>query len=515
MITRLVALRARLLRLLGAMSMYRLVLWALIALAVIAFVVSFSGQLAAQPLALALSAAVLIVSVGVVDVIGHLVLRRPIRVESGLITALILLFVLAPTTEPAGLGVLAAAVAVASASKYLLAFRARHLFNPAAFGAAIVTITGLGFSAWWVGTPLLAGAVVVLGVAVVLRAGQGRTALTFIVVAAAVSFAFTFVQAAQFSLAVDPVAAALQVLFSSPILFLGLFMMTEPLTLPVRSGWRIVEAVLVGVLVGWPGLLGAYLAPETALLLGNLLAFAVSVDRRRTLRLRVGSRRALSPEITELTLVPSRPLSFTPGQYLELEVPHRRADLRGTRREFSVVSEPGADDLRIAYRTPATGRVSTFKRALDDVAPGADLRATGITGSFTLPAETAQPVMLLGAGIGVTPLVSQLRADLSAAVRRDVVLVLVASSAAELIYVPELASTGARVIVVTPDDPGPLPEQWAWAGGARLDADGLSALVPDLGKRYAYVSGPPALIAALAPALRGARRVVTDAFAGY
>jgi len=40
-------------------------------------------------------------------------------------------------------------------------------------------------------------------------------------------------------------------------------------------------------------------------------------------------------------------------------------------------------------------------------------------------------------------------------------------------------------------------------------------VVPDLSSRHAYVSGPPTLIAELAPALDQARSLTTDAFAGY
>jgi ferredoxin-NADP reductase len=69
-------------------------------------------------------------------------------------------------------------------------------------------------------------------------------------------------------------------------------------------------------------------------------------------------------------------------------------------------------------------------------------------------------------------------------------------------------------VVVTPDRPE-LPSGAEWAGGGRLDAAMLRELVPDLASRHAYVSGPPRLIADLAPALRGARRLTTDAFAGY
>ncbi|MEZ5213918.1 MAG: hypothetical protein R2692_03660 [Microbacterium sp.] len=52
----------------------------------------------------------------------------------------ILLFVLYPTTEAMGLVGIAIAGAVASASKYVIAWRGRHIVNPAAFGATVLSI---------------------------------------------------------------------------------------------------------------------------------------------------------------------------------------------------------------------------------------------------------------------------------------------------------------------------------------------------------------------------------------
>ena len=51
--------------------------------------------------------------------------------------------------------------------------------------------------------------------------------------------------------------------------------------------------------------------------------------------------------------------------------------------------------------------------------------------------------------------------------------------------------------------------------GVRLDAAGLERVVPDIAARHAFISGPPRLIADLAPALQKARSLTTDAFAGY
>ncbi len=133
------------------------------------------------------------------DLVAQGVLRMPRRVESSLITAAILLFVLRPTLEPVGLAGLALAGVVASASKYLLVWRGRHIFNPAATGASVLTIVSiwapdLGSSAWWVGSPWLAAPVLVLGVLLLLRTDKLPIVVVFWVVAMAVAFTRTSVQ---------------------------------------------------------------------------------------------------------------------------------------------------------------------------------------------------------------------------------------------------------------------------------------------------------------------------------
>jgi ferredoxin-NADP reductase len=509
---------SRVLGVLGRVSMYRLVLLSLTALAAIAVVLSLLGMVGPAPLDLVISAVVLAVVCVLVDVTAQTVLRRPRRVESSLITAAILLFVLFPTSQPAGLGGIAIAGAVASLSKYLLAWRGRHIFNPAAVGAAALTLIGivapvLGASAWWVGTPALAGPVLVLALGVLWRTEKLRMVVGFWVIAAGVAFLRAVVQDSAGGFAVDLAAILTQVTVSSPYLFLGAFMLSEPLTMPPRRWQQYTVAALVGVLAGWPPDLGAVtLGQEFALLLGNLLAFLFA--RRAAVQLELDSRRAVTPTVRELTFRAHRPFSFRPGQYLELDVPHRRPDARGTRREFSIVSAP--EDLplvRIAYRD---GSASSYKRALAQVEPGARLAVTGVWGDFLLPTREGAPLLLVAAGIGVTPFVSHLRHLSGSGQRRDVVLVYVASDAAELAFRDEIAASGVPVVVFARDDPAALPSSWRWAGpGVRVDAEALLRLVPDIAERHAYVSGPPGLIADLASALQRARSLTTDAFAGY
>ncbi|WP_396655233.1 FAD-dependent oxidoreductase [Microbacterium sp.] len=510
----------RVLRVLGQVSMYRLVLLSLAGLALVAFVLSLFGLVLPGPLELVVSLAVLVGVAAGVDTVAQRALRLPHRYESSIITGHILLFVLRPTLEPWGLAGIALAALAASSSKYVLAWRGRHIFNPAAIGATVLTLLALawpalGVPSWWVGTPVMAAPVIIAGVTVLWRTERLRVVTLFVVVAVAVGF---FRVAAQFDAAGLPVDA-LQllnvVLWSSPILFLGAFMLSEPLTLPPRRWQQFCVAALVGVLVGWPIDLGVLsLGQERALLIGNLLAFAFTV--RTAVRVTLESRSDVTGTVRRLTFRASRPVRFLPGQYLELDVPHRRPDARGTRREFSIVSAPeDLPEIAIAFRENAGAKPSSYKRALAGVHAGDRLAVTGVWGDFVLPRRHGAPVLMVAAGIGVTPFVSQLRHLRLAQEDRDVVLVYVASDASELAFRDELEASGMPVVVFTRDRPENLPGNWTWARGVRLDAAGLADVVPDIAARHAYISGPPGLIADLAPALAKARSVTTDAFSGY
>ncbi|WP_227468390.1 FAD-dependent oxidoreductase [Microbacterium sp. YJN-G] len=496
--------------------MYRLVLFALAALAAIAIVLSLTGSGMPNAVEILASFAVLAVVISAVDAAAQRILRLPWRLESSLVTALILLFVLQPSLTVAGLAGNALAGAVASLSKYLIAWRGRHILNPAAFGAAVVTIFGLGsFSSWWVGTPVLSVAVAVLGLAVLWRTEKVRIVLVFLLVAVGVSVVRQAVQLQAAGLAFELADAVLFSLAQSPFLFLGAFMLSEPLTLPPRRWQQFSVAALVGILAGWPIAIGGLftLGQERALLIGNLLAFAFAL--RGSVRLVLEKRRFVTPTAQELTFRTRGRLRFLPGQYLELDVPHRHPDARGTRREFSFVSAPAdLPTLRIAYKDGDQKHPSSYKRALAAAQPGAVLAVTGTWGDFVLPRGGA-PALMVAAGIGVTPFVSQLRQMQSLGVQRDVVLIYVASEAAELAFRDELEATGVRAIVFTRDEPTSLAPNWTWAQGVRLDAAGLERVVPDIAARNAFISGPPRLIADLAPALQKARSLTTDAFAGY
>lgn len=498
---------ARVDRMLGRIPMYLLVIVALATLGALALVLAVTGTLAIDPLAFLASTAVLLATSWIANEVLARIFRVRPHMPSWIITALLLVFVLEPALDAAGLLGLAFAAAVAAASKYVLAWRGRHVANPAAVGALVAGILELAFPSWWIGTGALLPLAGVFALAILHRTRHLPMGLAYVAVGAAV----TIVQLLSFG---ADAGTALTIAFAStPLVFAAGFMLSEPLTLPPRRSQRLLVAVVAALLTTVPFTFGPFHAtPELGLVVAGIIGFAFG--QRRGLRLELVGTRALSPTAWEFRFRSARPLRVVPGQYLELTVPHRRADSAGTRRVFSVASADG-HELTIGVRI--RDEASSFKRALLALAPGAHVHATGVWGDFALPRNPAARIAFVAAGIGVTPFIAQLRALADAGRAGDAVLVYAVRSADELAYREEIAATGCRVAVLCPEDPGPLPAGWSWLGAAALTSDAVREAIPDVAERTVLLSGAPADVSRLRSELRsaGVRRIRTDVFLGY
>ncbi|SDY60217.1 FAD-dependent oxidoreductase [Herbiconiux ginsengi] len=503
-------MKSRLDTLLGRVTMYRLMIVVLGAIALVALIASALGQLFYTPLQLVLSLAVALVATGFSGWIFALLFRTRAHLESSVITGLLVFMVFLPTDAPAGLVLLALSGVVASASKYLLAIRGRHILNPVAAAAVVMTVTTLNLSGWWVANPVLLPFVAVGALIVLYRTRKLAMGLTFVVIATAIVTVRLVVLG-------QPVLDSLSLALGSfPIVFLAGFMLSEPLTLPPRRRQQLLVAAIVAVVFSIPYQFGpVYSSPEIALVVGNVVAFAFG--QRRGIRMRFLGSRDLTPTSAAFDFEPLQPVRFRPGQYLELTLPHRGVDSRGSRRMFSITS--AADDgSRLSVGVKLAQPSSSFKRTLATLEPGATVRATGVAGDFLLPADPGVPLVFAAGGIGITPFVSQL-AERSRGVGRpvDVVLVYAVSSPEELAYAEELVAAGIRVLVSAPDAPDDLPPGWDYLGPGRVSAEALAAAIPDLHGRWAYVSGPPGFVDHVAHEFRraGVRGLHRDAFAGY
>jgi ferredoxin-NADP reductase/MOSC domain-containing protein YiiM len=92
-----------------------------------------------------------------------------------------------------------------------------------------------------------------------------------------------------------------------------------------------------------------------------------------------------------------------PGQYLPLRVPGAGQPIPV--RSYSLSSAPGAPAYRISVKREPHGVVSGYLNTLAQ--PGAVLDAAAPRGDFILGDET-RPVLLISAGIGVTPVLAML-----------------------------------------------------------------------------------------------------------
>lgn len=501
-------MKKRLDSLLGGFTMYKLVLGLLILLGLYSLVLSALGVVFYSIPALLATAAVTVGVTMLTSWLFGLIFRARAHLESAAITGILLYFVLIPSLEPAQLGYIALAAFIAGASKFVIAVRGRHIFNPAALGALVVTALGLTFSGWWISNTYFLPVVAIAAFVILYRTRRLAMGGLFVVLAVGIVMVRTLTAGGTFESAIT------FGLLSSYVVFFAGFMLSEPLTLPPRRWQQLVLAVVVAALFAIPFNIAEvlYSSPQLALVVGNLLAFLVG--QRRALRLTFLGKTQLTPTTWEFAFQPARPVVFHPGQYLELALPHAKADLRGQRRIFSISSAPTPDGP-VTLGVKVSERSSSFKTAMLALNEGDSMRATSVGGDFLLPRDTSTPVLLVAGGIGITPFASQLSHTANA--DRDIVVVYSVSAGEELAYRDQLVASGARVIVVAPTKPAELPKGWTYAGADRLDAETLAALVPDVSARHAYVSGPPALVDDLRAILRAvrARRVTTDYFSGY
>jgi ferredoxin-NADP reductase/MOSC domain-containing protein YiiM len=134
--------------------------------------------------------------------------------------------------------------------------------------------------------------------------------------------------------------------------------------------------------------------------------------------LRVSRKLRESDNVTSLVLEPTdgQALAATlPGQFLVLRL--GPAPAPALMRSYSLSGQPDAAYYRVSVKREAHGAASAYVN--DEVQVGDIVQASAARGSFTLrPGET--PVVLLSAGIGVTPVLAMLHALAAEASTREV-----------------------------------------------------------------------------------------------
>ncbi|HVT30149.1 MAG TPA: 2Fe-2S iron-sulfur cluster-binding protein [Lacipirellulaceae bacterium] len=212
------------------------------------------------------------------------------------------------------------------------------------------------------------------------------------------------------------------------------------------------------------------------------------------------------------TPVDGKPLSpFAPGQYLTFQLGQGDGQRRLVRC-YSLSDRPRQDYYRVTIKrigpppdhpdAPA-GRGSSFFHESVHVGDTIEVRAPA--GTFLIDPQADEPVVLLGAGIGVTPLVSMLEAIAHVDRPRDVIALFGFRSGADHPFKDRLTSLVEKhpnirlhVSYSMPRDTDVLYRDYNHRG--RVTIERVQQVLPSNNYQF-YVCGPGALMESLVPAL--------------
>ncbi len=194
-------------------------------------------------------------------------------------------------------------------------------------------------------------------------------------------------------------------------------------------------------------------------------------------------------------------LNARPGQFLLWRFLTR--DHWWASHPFSLSAAPNGS-LRITVKD-----LGDFTRRIGEIEPGTRVLAEGPFGVFTATARRRDKVVLIGGGIGITPVRALLEE-----MRGDVVALYRVVSAEDIVFFEELdrlvQERGVELHYVVGDHATPQ-------GAGLLSPEHLHELVPDITERDVYVCGPPAMASAVTANVARAgvprRHIHTERFA--
>jgi ferredoxin-NAD(P)+ reductase (naphthalene dioxygenase ferredoxin-specific) len=233
----------------------------------------------------------------------------------------------------------------------------------------------------------------------------------------------------------------------------------------------------------------------------------IVVHPARIIKATVVAVEALTHDIQRVVLKPAKPLSFSPGQYAQLQFTPELA------RPYSMAGLAGDANLEFHVRVVPGGRVSGF--VANGLKPGDSVRVSGPLGSAYLRTQHDGPMLCVAGGTGLAPILSILRGALLQGMRNPVHLYFGVRSPRDVYGLDALADIQRlhpafkMQVVVTS------------GGNPREHRCGLvtDAIDQDLGRLdgwRAYLCGSPPMVEAATLLVRqkgiDAARVYADAF---
>lgn len=194
------------------------------------------------------------------------------------------------------------------------------------------------------------------------------------------------------------------------------------------------------------------------------------------------SKENLADNVWAFRFEADTPISWTPGQFIRIELPHDNPDDEGTKRWFTISSTPHDGYIQITTRVTDT----TFKQALAALPIGSTINLVEQPDGDFVWQESEKPLVFIAGGIGITPFYSMLRSRGHSG--QPVLATLIYNGRTdELPFKVEFEEASRR-----------HPEfKVHYVIGEQLTTEKLTELVPNISSSQVYISGAESMVEAL------------------
>lgn len=495
--------------------MYRVVLYTLVFFFLSAFALSLFKLLPYTPIELTISLIIILTLSYLANTLFAYLFDATTNVESTYITAFILFFLINPVQNGQYgkfLTFAACASIFAMGSKYILAIKKKHIFNPVAVALVITAFTINQSASWWIGTFNMLPFVLIGGLLITRKLRRGDALFTFILSSLVTITTFALIKDLDIS------GTLIDTMRNSPFFFFAFIMLTEPMTAPTTKWFRIAFAAIVGFLFAPFIHIGSiYSTPELALVLGNVFAYIVSPKEKLFLKLKTKIK--IAKDTYDFAFDRKNNLNFKPGQYMEWTLAHNKSDTRGNRRYFTIASSPTEDEIHLGikfYPEP-----SSFKNKLLSLQNGEEIIAAQKSGDFVLPKEKNLGLVFIAGGIGITPFRSMVQYLLDVKEKRQITLLYSNRTVEDIAYkeIFDRASMelGLKTIYAITENTQTVLEKNMYVG--MINSELIKKEVPEYVKKIFYISGPHGMVNAFEATLKGMgvpnKNIKIDFFPGF
>jgi propane monooxygenase reductase subunit len=222
----------------------------------------------------------------------------------------------------------------------------------------------------------------------------------------------------------------------------------------------------------------------------------------QTEELTVETLEPLTHDIYRLVLDATE-LNYRPGQYVDIQIPGSAEEIRS----FSMANLPNGK-LEFMIKAYPDGKFSGLLSG-GELQEGHTLTVTGPYGVFTLRRTSDRPLLFIGGGAGMAPILALLRALADEGSDRRAVYYYGARTPDDLFHVSELRELEQRLENFRFVPALSECEEQEWEGERGLITDVVERCEEDLSGMDAYLCGPPPMVDA-AIAMLDAKGVPED-----